>query len=146
MHYGVVHFIHLLCGILFIGVVFFEVVMLEGIRKHIGSETMAGVEQGLLSRAKRIMPWVVGTLFLSGIGLAYTHREALLAPMESSFGMLLAIKIALALSVLVHFITAMRKAHKGCMTSTRFERTHLSVAIHMLGIVILAKAMFYVNW
>jgi hypothetical protein len=59
---------------------------------------------------------------------------------------LLSIKIALALSVLVHFISAMRAAADGCMTSDRFRITHISVFIHMVLIVILAKSMFYFTW
>lgn len=146
MHYGIVHVIHLLCAILFIGVVFFEVVMLEGIRRHIGDEKMAEVETGLIKRAKRIMPWVVGVLFISGTAMAFVHRAALARPLSSAFGLLLTVKIFLAFSVLGHFVYAMRTAHKGCMSSELFERTHLRVAAHMLVIVLLAKAMFYVNW
>lgn len=145
-HYGVVHILHLLCAVAFIGVVFFEVIILEGVREKLGSALMPQIEAGIISRAKKIMPWVVGTLFLSGIGLAYSHYSNLDSPFATSFGTMLTIKIALALSVLVHFITAMRSAVSGCMTSARFQRTHLSVFIHMLLIVILAKAMFYVHW
>jgi uncharacterized protein len=65
---------------------------------------------------------------------------------SSSFGTLLTVKIVLALSVLVHFVSAIRSANQGCMSAKRFEFTHLSVAVHMLLIVILAKAMFYVSW
>ncbi len=145
MEYPILVILHLFCAILFIGVVFFEVVMLEGIRKHIGDEAMKDVEQGLIQRAKKIMPWVVATLFISGIAMARHHWPALSHPLESKFGLLLFIKICLALSVLAHFVNAMRKAHDGCMNSKRFEITHISVAIHMIFIVILAKAMFYVG-
>jgi len=46
----------------------------------------------------------------------------------------------------VHFVTAMRAGVTGCMESTRFQFTHLSVAIHMIFIVLLAKLMFVVHW
>jgi len=144
--YGVVHVIHLFCAILFIGVVFFEVVLLEGVRGRLPAEVMHLFEVALIARARRIMPWVVGTLFLSGLAMAWVHRVALSAPGASAFGLLLTVKITLALSVLVHFVTAIRSATQGCMTSGRFMRTHLSVAIHMAAIVVLAKAMFYVRW
>lgn len=146
MPYPYLIVIHLLCATLFIGVVFFEVVILEGIRKHIGDALMPKVEEGLIRRARKVMPWVVATLFISGITMASFHWDSLKQPQNSSFGTLLAIKILLAISVLGHFITAMLKAKDGCMTSRRFELTHLSVAIHMFFIIILAKAMFYWQW
>lgn len=126
--------------------VFFEVVMLEGIRKRLPAETMAGVETALIGRAKFVMPWVVGLLFVSGIVLAYHHYRGVDSPFASSFHILLTIKIVLALSVLVHFVTAIRAGVTGCMESTRFQLTHLSVAIHMIFIVLLAKLMFVVHW
>lgn len=146
MHYGIAHIVHLFCAILFIGVVFFEVVMLEGVRKRLPAEAMAQFETALIGRARRIMPYVVGILFLSGIAMAYAHRAILARFWTTPFSTMLAIKIGLALSVLVHFVTAIRAGAQGCMSSTRFIRTHLSVAVHMVFIVVLAKAMFYVAW
>ncbi len=55
------------------------------------------------------------------------------------------LKIALALSVLAHFASAMwwrRKDNNG----RRSHRLHLSVFCHVLVIVLLAKAMFYLHW
>lgn len=138
--------IHLLCAIGFIGVVFFEVFILEGMRPHLGHATMEAVEAGLVRRARQIMPFVVGLLFLSGFYLGYDQFSASGLSWNNSFSVLLSIKVALALSVLVHFITAMRAAATGCMSSDRFRRTHISVFIHMVLIVILAKSMFYFAW
>lgn len=146
MTYSLIHLIHLFCAIAFIGVVFFEVFILEGVRDKLGPSIMPLVEQGIIARAKRVMPWFVGVLFLSGIVLAWFHYSALPSPFASSLGILLGVKILLALSVLVHFINAMRAAQSGCMDSSRFQLTHLSVFIHMVLIVILAKAMFVIHW
>jgi len=146
MFYPYAVIIHLLCAIAFIGVVFFEVFILEGMRARLGPDTMEAVEAGLVRRARQIMPWIVGTLFLSGGYLGYAQFSASGLSWNNSFSVLLSIKIALALSVLVHFITAMRAALTGCMTSERFRLTHISVFIHMVLIVILAKSMFYFAW
>jgi len=146
MTYSLVHLVHLFCAIAFIGVVFFEVFILEGVRDKLGPNVMPLVEQGIIARAKRIMPWFVGTLFLSGIALAWFHYSNLPSPFATSLGILLGIKILLALSVLAHFVNAMMAAQSGCMDSSRFQFTHLSVFIHMVLIVILAKAMFVVHW
>ena len=146
MFYPLALTIHLLCATTFIGVVFFEVLILEGMRPHLGEETMARVENGLVNRARKIMPWVVGALFLSGAYLLHQHFRSLDIDWTNSFTVMVSIKVALALSVLVHFVTALRAQLNGCMTSTRFRLTHLSVFAHMVLIVILAKAMFYVTW
>lgn len=138
--------VHLLCATTFIGVVFFEVLILEGMREKLGPETMERVENGLVNRARKIMPYIVGALFLSGAYLVHEQFRGSGIDWTNSFTVLVSIKIALAISVLIHFVTALRAQFTGCMSSTRFKRTHISVALHMVAIVILAKAMFYVTW
>ena len=98
MSYGLLLALHLLAAIAFAGTVFFEVVMLEGVRKHLPQEAMRAVERAVGNRATAVMPWVLLTLYVAGIGLAWQHRAALLQPLASSFGLLLALKIALALT------------------------------------------------
>lgn len=144
--YNATHLIHLLCAIGFMGVVFFELVILEGMRKPLGPARMAEVEQALINRARRIMPWVVGTLFLTGTTLAYFHRGALATMGSSPFGLLLGLKILLATSVGCHFLYALKTATDGCMNSRKFKWLHFSVAAHMLGILFLAKGMFFLSW
>jgi hypothetical protein len=146
MSYGLLLALHLLAAIAFAGTVFFEVVMLEGVRKHLPQEAMRAVERAVGNRATAVMPWVLLTLYVAGIGLAWQHRAALLQPLASSFGLLLALKIALALSVFGHFVTAMVWRRRGVLGGGRSRRLHLSVFCHVLAIVLLAKAMFYLQW
>lgn len=146
MSYGVLLILHLLAAIAFAGTVFFEVVMLEGVRKHVPQETMRAVERAIGNRATAVMPWVLLMLYVAGIGLAWQHRAALAQPMASSFGLLLTLKIALALSVFVHFATAMVWRRRGVLSGRRSRRLHLSVFCHVFLIVLLAKTMFYLQW
>lgn len=146
MSYGVLLILHLLAAIAFAGTVFFEVVMLEGVRKHVPQETMRAVERAIGNRATAVMPWVLLMLYAAGIGLAWQHRAALAQPMASSFGLLLTLKIALALSVFVHFATAMVWRRRGVLSGRRSRRLHLSVFCHVFLIVLLAKTMFYLQW
>ena len=146
MSYGVLLTLHLLAAIAFVGMVFFEVVMLEGVRKHLPQETMRAVERAIGNRATAVMPWVLLTLYAAGIGLAWQHRAALAQPLASSFGLLLMLKIALALSVLGHFATAMVWRRRGGLSGRRSRRLHMSVFCHVLAIVLLAKGMFYMQW
>lgn len=146
MNYGLLLTLHLLAAIAFVGTVFFEVVMLEGVRRHLPPETMRAVERAIGNRATAVMPWVLLTLYAAGIGLAWQHRAALAQPLAGSFGLLLALKIVLAISVFGHFATAMVWRRRGVLGGRRSRRLHLSVFCHVLAIVLLAKAMFYVNW
>ena len=63
-----------------------------------------------------------------------------------NFGLLLALKIGLALSVFGHFLAAMWWRRRGVLGGRRSHRLHLSVFCHVLAIVLLAKAMFYLHW
>lgn len=146
MSYGVLLILHLLAAIAFVGTVFFEVVMLEGVRKRLPQETMRAVERAIGNQATAVMPWVLLTLYAAGIGLAWQHRAALAQPLASSFGLLLMLKIALALSVFGHFAVAMVWRRRAVLGGRRSRRLHLSVFCHVLAIVLLAKAMFYVQW
>lgn len=138
--------LHLFAAITFAGVVFFEVLILEGIRKPVGREIMRTVEISIGARARRLMPFVMLALYGAGIAMAYQYRGVLAHPFSSSFALMLSIKIVLALSVLVHFITALTLSGTGKLKSRHFQRIHLSVFFHVVLIVFLAKAMFYIRW
>lgn len=146
MNHAVLITLHLFAAIMFVGTVFFEVLILEGIRKPVGRETMRTVELAIGQRARRIMPFVILILYAAGISMAWQYRETLAHPFDSSFATLLWIKIILALSVLAHFITAMTLSGTGKLKSRHFKLIHLSVFCHVVLIVFLAKAMFYLQW
>ena len=146
MSYGLLLTLHLLAAIAFVCTVFFEVVTLEGVRSHLPRETMREIERAVGNRAAAVMPWVLLTLYAAGIGLAWQHRAALMQPLSNSFGLMLALKIALALSVLGHFVTAMVWRRRGVLGGRRSRCLLLSVFCHVLVIVLLAKAMLYLQW
>lgn len=146
MTHAVLITLHLFAAIMFVGTVFFEVLILEGIRKPVGRETMRTVELAIGQRARRLMPFVILILYTAGISMAWQYRETLAHPFASSFATLLWIKIVLALSVLAHFITAMTLSGTGKLKSRHFKFIHLSVFCHVVLIVFLAKAMFYIEW
>ncbi|WP_323018535.1 hypothetical protein [Castellaniella sp.] len=143
MSHSVLVTLHLFAAIMFVGTVFFEVLILEGIRKPLGREAMRNVELAIGRRARRIMPFVMIVLFGAGLGMAWQFRDALAQPFASHFATLLWIKIILAFSVLGHFIFAMTMSGTGRLKSRHFQIIHLSVFCHVVLIVFLAKAMFY---
>src|SRR5690606_6383179 len=119
MTYPILLTLHLLAAFVFIGTVFFEVLILESVRKQVPREAMNAVERGIGNRARAIMPWVLLALFGAGVGMAWQHRGALAQPLASSFGLLLSLKIVLALSVLGHFAAAMRWRRRGELRGRR---------------------------
>lgn len=143
MSYPVLLTLHLFGALMFVGTVFFEVLILESVREQVSRRAMTEVEQAIGRRARRLMPWVVVMLYGAGIAMAWNYRAVLAHPTQSTFGGLLALKIVLALSVLGHFIRAVSWSASGKMTLPRSRFIHWSVLAHMVGIVILAKAMFH---
>ena len=146
MSYPVLLTLHLFAALMFVGTVFFEVLILENVRKHVPDDVMRQMERAIGNRARRLMPWVVLVLYGAGISMAWQHREELAHPLASSFGLLLTLKIVLALSVLGHFMTAMVSMLRHTMTAKLSHFIHLSVFFHMIAIVLLAKGMLYLHW
>jgi len=145
MPYPVLITLHLFMAVTFIGIVFFEVLILESIRRKLPEQVMLQVQQGITQRARQIMPYVLALLFLSGLGMAHTHIPSL-EQLGTSFGILLSIKMLLAFSILGHFFTAMYLSKNEKMSCSRFKFIHLSVFLHQVAIIFLAKNMFYIQW
>lgn len=143
MHYSILLTLHLFGALMFAGAVFFEVLILEGARRHVDRDAMRAVEQAIGKRARRIMPWVLLVLYGAGLSMAWHYRAVLAHPLHSTFGTLLTIKILLAFSVLAHFIRAVTWVAQGRMTRARSSIVHYSVFVHVIGIVLLAKIMFW---
>ncbi|AZD80134.1 CopD family copper resistance protein [Pseudomonas chlororaphis] len=147
MIYPLLLSLHLFAALVFIGTVFFEVLFLEHIRKQLPAKLMVLLEQGIAQRARQLMPWVLLALFGAGLGMVWVrYLPVLAAPLASSFGTLLLLKIVLAASVLGHFLVAMLLFRSGRMNARYSRFIHHSLFGHMLLIVLLAKAMFYLNW
>ncbi|RUM98201.1 hypothetical protein EET67_08830 [Pseudaminobacter arsenicus] len=135
--------VHLFAAIMFVGTVFFEVLILESIRKPVGRDAMRSVEAAIGYRARRVMSFVIAILYAAGITMAWQYRDMLAHPFDSRFATLLSIKIVLAISVLAHFITAVTLGGRGKLKSRHVKFIHISVFCHVVLIVFLAKAMFY---
>ncbi|AMS18291.1 hypothetical protein A3218_29890 [Pseudomonas chlororaphis] len=147
MIYPLLLTLHLLAALVFIGTVFFEVLFLEHIRQQLPAKLMVLLEQGIARRARQLMPWVLLVLFGAGLGMVWVrYLPVLAAPLASSFGTLLLLKILLAASVLGHFLAAMLLFRGGRMNARYSRFIHHSLFGHMLLIVLLAKGMFYLNW
>jgi hypothetical protein len=134
--------LHLSCAIVFVGAVVFEVLVVESLHRHFDADVMQRIEQAVMARVRRFMPVVVVLLFASGFVL-YDIRCDGFACVGSRFGNLLTLKALLAFGVLGVFVNAMWAGLRGRMNACRFRYTHRVVLGLMIGIVFLAKTMFY---
>ena len=138
---------HLFAALIFIGTVFFEVLILAHLHRHLPARVMVLVEQGVGQRARVMMPWVLLVLFGAGLGMVWLrYLPVLTAPFASSFGTLLTVKLTLAASVLLHFLLTMLRMRLGRVGPRYLRFVHLSLFAHMVAIVVLAKGMFYLTW
>lgn len=143
--YPILLVLHLFAALLFIGTVFFEVLILEAIRRKVPRHVMCQVEGAITRRARAIMPWALLVLYGTGLGMAWHYRAVLAHPFASPMALMLALKIVLALSVAGHFLVAMGLLRRGRIGGSRSRRLHVSLFWHMVLIVLLAKAMFHLG-
>lgn len=141
--YGVLLVTHLLAAITFIGTLFFEVFIWHAARKLLAEGARDAAEQAIGKRSRQVLHGVVLLLYGAGIGLAWQHRSALSHPLDSSFGLLLSLKIMLALSIIGHYLWLAYWLRTGRLSPGRACWIRRSILGHMLLIVLLAKGMFY---
>jgi len=67
-------------------------------------------------------------------------------PFASSFATLLSLKIVLAVSLFFSFGLVAMLLRSGRMSPSLYRKLHWAVLAQMLGIVLLAKGMFYIHW
>ncbi|MBF6624405.1 MAG: hypothetical protein ITG05_12925 [Pseudomonas stutzeri] len=146
MSYSLLHVTHLVGAIFFIGTLFVEVAVLASVRKQIDPELMQRVDKAVGARLRVVLHWVVLFVYGAGIGLAWYHRHLLANPFASSFGTLLTLKIVLAVGVFFTFGAVAMLLRSGRMTPARYRMIHWAIFLQMVGIVVLAKAMFYLRW
>ncbi|WP_172149677.1 MULTISPECIES: CopD family copper resistance protein [Pseudomonas] len=146
MSYSLLHVVHLLAAIAFIGTLFFEVIILAKVKPQLAPGAVLELEQALGKRTRTVLHWVVLLVYGAGFGLAWQHRQALADPFASSFATLLSLKILLAVSLFLSFGLVAMLLRSGRMSPSLYRKLHWAVLAQMLGIVLLAKGMFYIHW
>ena len=146
MSYALLHVLHLLAAIFFIGTLFFEIVILARVERRLGASARAELKQAVGPASRLPLHWVVLAVYGAGIGLAWYHRQALANPFSSSFATLLTLKILLALGVFVSFGLLAVLVRRGRITPARYRALNWAIFVQMIGIVLLAKGMFYLHW
>lgn len=165
MEYQLIVLVHLVGAILFVGAVALEVLVLEPVRKLMSEPVFQQVEFFLFRRIRRTYPLAILPLFITGFYMygnyvdQYGGYAALLA---TRFGVLLTVKMVLALGLLAifasapfvfmqararslgghvrHFLWVSGEAQDFRMD--RFELVHYLAFGLGMSIVVLAKVMF----
>lgn len=143
MIYPLLLVLHLLAAAAFIGALFFEVAILQALRRQLPPASLAVLDPALSRRARTVLHWVVLVLYGAGIALAWHHRAALSQPLASTFASLLSLKILLALSIVGHYLLLALLLRSGRMTAARSRLIHWAIFAQMIAIVLLAKGMFH---
>ena len=102
-------------------------------------------ERVISRRAVRVMPFIVLGVFGSGLVMLHRYIDLLRDPFASAFSIQLTLKLCLATGVLVHFLIAVYKIATRTLTVAWSKYIHAAVLVQMLGIVLLAKTMFYIH-
>ena len=138
MLYSGLLIVHLLAAIAFIGTLFFEVLIWHSARKQLAWSAQFTSDHAIARRSRQVLHAVVVVLYGAGIGLAWHYRGV---PWASHFGLLLSLKILLALSIIGHYLglaylLGRQRLSPRCATWIR-----RSILGHMVVIVVLAKLM-----
>lgn len=136
--------IHLLCAIIFLGYIFFDVVIFPNVKKIFGQEIANKASKAISTRGTKIMPLCILGLFITG-GMMLSHYiGGDMGIFQTNFQKLLLLKVLLAL-----FIVALVIFSLSCKFIFK-TRNPIGSFIHpialILGffIVVLAKIMYFV--
>lgn len=141
MLYSGLLIVHLLAAIAFIGTLFFEVVIWHSARQELAWSAQFTSDHAIARRARRVLHAVVVVLYGAGIGLAWHYRGVFSVPWGSHFAALLSLKIALALSIIGHYVWLAYLLSHQRLSPRRATWIRRSILGHMVLIVVLAKLM-----
>ncbi len=139
--YEIAKLIHLICAVVFGGVVFTEVVLLPALKEKFGEKEYLDIEKTIIQkRGIKIVPIFVLSLYISGFYMFHFHIKNL--DLSTNFGKLLIIKVTLAITVLILVLIAITLFAKGRSEKKLFEYAHYGVFVLVFLIIITAKLMF----
>ncbi|BCX80081.1 copper resistance protein CopD [Campylobacter sp. 19-13652] len=142
--YPYAQIIHLFCAIIFLGFVFFDVVIFARAKGDLG-ERFEAVKQAIVKRAIKIMPVCLLLLLLSGGIMMSTWVNRNIGYFDTPLQKIFMIKVALALIIFagVALSLSCRALKK---PSPKFMQLHFHKFVLVLGffIVLFAKLMFLI--
>jgi len=142
-NYTIVHIVHLLAAIIFLGFVFADVMVLGVLKKDFGAEQFQKMKHSIGARARKIFPLSVLTLLLTGGFMMSKYINSELGMFNTNLQLLLLVKIILALAIISGIVYSLTQKVLGKQPHPHFSKHfHKYVLVLGLGIVVLAKSMF----
>lgn len=142
--YPFVLIIHLICAIIFLGYLFFDVVIFPNIKKMFGEEISSKASKAISARGSKIMPLCVLVLLITGGMMMSNYINSSLGFFDSNLQKLLVLKICLALVIIAMIGISLTYAFILKKPSPIGKIIHPVAIILGFIIVILAKIMFFV--
>lgn len=142
--YPIALIIHVFCAIIFVGYLFFDVVIFSRAKKNLNPEIQNQASESIGKKAIKIMPICVLLLLLTGGVMMSRWVGSKIGYFDTTFQQIFMLKVFLA--CLIFFMVALSLSYKFI-----FKKPNpLSKIIHPLAlllaicIVFIAKFMFYV--
>lgn len=142
--YPFILIIHLICAIIFLGYLFFDMVIFPNIKKMFGEEISSKASKAISQRGTKIMPVCVLMLLITGGIMMSNYINSSAGFWDSNLQKLLLLKICLALVIITMIIISLTYAFILKKPSPVGKIIHPVAIILGFIIVILAKTMFFV--
>lgn len=136
--------IHILLVIVFLGYVFFDVVIFSAACKNLDKEDAKKAKLAIGQRAIRIMPLALLFIFLSGGMMMSLYLGSQKGYFDTSLQQFLVIKVILAMIIIFGVILNLSRKFLKKEPLKFMKNFHTFVLIVGFIIVVLAKMMFFV--
>lgn len=142
--YPIILIFHLFCAIIFVGYLFFDVIIYPNVKKTLGAEIDAKVSNAIAKRGRKIMPFCVFMLLITGLFMLFRYIGGDTGIFNTNLQKLLIIKVILASSIFILVAISLSCAFIFKCKNPLGKIIHPVALIFSFFIVIFAKLMFYV--
>ncbi|PAF53658.1 copper resistance protein CopD [Helicobacter sp. 13S00482-2] len=142
--YPFILIIHLFCAIIFLGYLFFDVVIFPNIKRIFGEEVSSKASKAISARGVKIMPLCVLGLLITGGMMLSNYINTNSGWFDTNLQKLLLIKVFLALVIILMVAISLTYAFILKKPSPVRKIIHPVAIVLGFFIVILAKLMFFV--
>ncbi len=136
--------IHLFCAIIFVGYLFFDVIIYPNVKKMLGDEIDKKVSSAIQKKARKIMPFCVLLLLLTGGMMLSRYIGGDIGYLNSKLQILLLIKTGLASIIFLFVAISLSCAFVFKCKNPVGNIIHPVAFTLAIFIVIIAKLMFYI--
>lgn len=142
--YPIILIIHLFCAIIFVGYLFFDVIIYPNVKKMLGDDIEKKVSGAIAKRGRKIMPLCVLLLLITGLLMISRYVGFDIGFFHTNLQKLLMAKAFLAILIFIFVATSLSCAFIFKCRNPLSKIIHPVALILSFFIVIFAKLMFYI--